>query len=586
MYRHLSKLKNKKTLIAVLACLGIILTTVGVTVAWFTYSKDGQKENTIRSGNVTFHYQEESRIIDIDDMMPMTDDQGKRQTDYFDFTITSNTSRTLDIPYYITVRRTEDSESNMDNIVKVYLTKVTGEGQNEQETQVALSKFSNLNHYTNSAINIPLSEKSLYNDTVLAGTTGYTQKYRLRMWIDYDANYIVQTDGEEDSYPLQDKSYALMVNVYGEGNDIGASEANFRNSTAITKLTVGGTELTSTDSVNYTAEYYVTDGTVTKTIEIETENPNATVTVENLTSTAAIVEDSGIRRMSTNVSSPLEIKIGTNTFRITVTSANKSDTKIYTLIITGVTPPVANNFSTDSWETIVYAARQLSTDSHALDAYAPVAGGRNAQPTKTINMGALGTHTIRVANITPCTTETSETACGLVIEFADIISTQPMNTTDTNTGGYPGTNVMYDYVNSTVYNAIPSDIKQYIIPTTVVSSHYSDDTGTGTGRDANSNFVTEEYLYLLDTKEIYNDKTEYSNSAGSTTRQLDYYSINTDRQKCLGTDCYVSWWMRSVHPSYAYNFLMVFSTGSSDNGKANSAGAHTNYGVSPAFRIG
>ena len=71
----------------------------------------------------------------------------------------------------------------------------------------------------------------MYNDTVLAGTTGYTQKYRLRMWIDYDANYIVQTDGEEDSYPLQDKSYALMVNVYGEGNDIGESEKATRENT-------------------------------------------------------------------------------------------------------------------------------------------------------------------------------------------------------------------------------------------------------------------------------------------------------------------------------------------------------------------
>ncbi len=34
---------------------------------------------------------------------------------------------------------------------------------------------------------------------------------------------------------------------------------------------------------------------------------------------------------------------------------------------------------------------------------------------------------VRIANMSACTTETSETACGFVVEFADIITTHPIS---------------------------------------------------------------------------------------------------------------------------------------------------------------
>ena len=260
--------QNRKTLIAVIGIIAAWCIITGVTYAWFSYSRNGTNDNTITSGSITFHYEEGNRQISVQDAMPMTDVEGKRQTDYFDFEITSNTSRTVDIPYSITVRKTDDSDEILDNVVKVYLTKVDDNGV---ETEVVLSKLNQLSRYQNSEINLPEIEKQLYTDTVLAGTRGYKQKYRLRMWIDTTAQYIVQQEGEEDSYPYQGKTYTLKVNVYGVGNDIGTTEANYRSSTEITELTVGGTELTSTDSTNYTANYTLLSNTETKTIEIETE---------------------------------------------------------------------------------------------------------------------------------------------------------------------------------------------------------------------------------------------------------------------------------------------------------------------------
>ncbi|MBQ6498229.1 MAG: hypothetical protein IJI58_05890, partial [Bacilli bacterium] len=74
---------------------------------------------------------------------------------------------------------------------------------------------------------------------------------------------------------------------------------------------------------------------------------------------------------------------------------------------------VDHSFNGHSWETIINNVRSGNTDIY------------NIGDTKTVDMGTLGTHTIRIANkSTPAecsTTGFSQTACGFVLEFADII---------------------------------------------------------------------------------------------------------------------------------------------------------------------
>lgn len=240
--------KKRNNIIALLVVLGVILVSAGVSYSIFNYNRSGSTQNSISSGAITFHYEEGNRSISLDNALPMTDSQGKAQTTAFDFTIESSTSQTIEIPYYITVRRSISSETALDSHVKIYLTKVTGEGQNEQETEVALingqsiPKFSELGTYTNPSITIPASEKALYTDKVPVNSNNYSQKYRLRMWIDEGTNFsgvtkyycgtteITQVQyenteytcesGEKDTqivYPYNNKSYTLTVNVYSEG---------------------------------------------------------------------------------------------------------------------------------------------------------------------------------------------------------------------------------------------------------------------------------------------------------------------------------------------------------------------------------
>ena len=68
-----------------------------------------------------------------------------------------------------------------------------------------------------------------------------------------------------------------------------------------------------------------------------------------------------------------------------------------------------------------------------------------------------------------------------------------MNSTRTNVGGWPASEI-YSYLNTDLYNMLPTDLKRTIIDTTIVSSYGSSDS---------NNFTSTDKLYLLVPKEIY-----------------------------------------------------------------------------------
>ena len=579
-------LKNGKITVIAIFVLGIAITTIIGTFAWFSYSRNGVKENTITSGTIKFHYNEDNQGLILNDAMPMTDLEGKRQNTYFDFTITADTSRAADIPYYITVRRTSSSFADMDNVVRVFLSKVDSNGEEKPvslTTGNEIQKFVDLDSYTNSEINIPATEKALYADTVLAGTKGYTQKYRLRMWVDYDANYLVQNNGV-DTYPLQGKIYGLTVNVYGVGNAISEETKVERENVDIESMSIGSNEITTTDGENYstTIEVASTDDIPTS-ITVETEGAGATVTATKVNTTGALIEESKIKRLSSTVNVQLpDLTLGTNNYIITVTSFDKTKTETYNLAVT-VELKQPESFAKDDWSTIVNAIRNNNTSMY------------HVGDTKVISLDGFGDHTVRIANITSCEDAlienpnlTSETACGFVVEFADIISKQKMHSAASNVGGYPGTNVMYNYVTNTVYNALPSQLKAVMLDTTIVSSHGNGSDATCNTaletRDAKCNYVTKnQKIYLLDEQEVYGNNDSKVNTAYNTTRRLDYYSNGSSWVKKYNNEA-TRWWLRTARGIINTHYELVRSDFNYTSSEYNSASGSE--GVSPAFRIG
>ena len=227
------------------------------------------------------------------------------------------------------------------------------------------------------------------------------------------------------------------------------------------------------------------------------------------------------------------------------------------------------NFETDEWSTVVSA---LKSGNH------PYQVG----DTKEVDMGTLGTHKIRIANLTPCDgTLESETACGVVLEFADIITTHNMNSTDTNVGGWPASE-MRTYVNNDIYNALPAELKNAIIDTVVVSGH-----GSTSGE---TNFTSTDKLYLLSTAEVWAQGTSNTinyDTARDSTRQLDYYAdlgVTTSnysgaKKQYNGSNTY--WWLRAAGSYHTRIFYSVHGNGD----WRDPAAATSTRGVAPAFRI-
>ena len=226
-----------------------------------------------------------------------------------------------------------------------------------------------------------------------------------------------------------------------------------------------------------------------------------------------------------------------------------------------------STFGTDDWATIVNSVKAGNTNHYKVG------------DTKIVNLGTYGTHTIRVSNTTTpseCSnTNFSQSACGFVLEFEDIITTHVINTTSSNKNGWPASS-MRTFVNNDIYNALPADLRNGIINTTTISSHGSSDS---------ANFLSTDKLYLLATAELY-ENGEDIDTAKNLTRQLDYYksigvTINSysGAIKKSGTTA-TDWWLRSFYKTNNQHVYSVLRTG-----RVAHSMASLSIGVSPAFRI-
>ena len=253
-------------------------------------------------------------------------------------------------------------------------------------------------------------------------------------------------------------------------------------------------------------------------------------------------------------------KTGGNGTEYTSTSTVTDDVMLYN-----------STFQYDTWSEIVTNVKANKISQYSLG------------DTKSVKVGTYGTHTVRIANMsTPSECSTSgfsQSACGFVVEFADIITTHNMNDTITNIGGWPASS-MHTFVNNDIYNALPFTLKNVIINTTTVSGHgYGDE-----------NFTSTDKLYLLSTAEVWaqgSSNTIIYDTARENTRQLDYYSnlgISTSNYsgaiKNSGTRADY-WWLRTANSDTGNGFLIVTSYGDWGDSDANYINS-----VSPAFRIG
>ena len=233
-----------------------------------------------------------------------------------------------------------------------------------------------------------------------------------------------------------------------------------------------------------------------------------------------------------------------------------------------------NAFRDDLWTTIANNVRSGNTSLY------------NIGDTKKITVDGTN-YTVRLANnSTPSEcdgTDFSQTACGFVVEFVDIIEQRTMGS-----NGYSWDNAeVRTYLNGNFFKKLPTEVQNSIIYTNAVSN----DASPGT-------ISTSDRVYLLSPAEIFDGLT---GSDADKTRQLDYYKklgvTTTSYEKAVKkyNGISSSWWLRSyrrdsytllsnpilaARPSSSF-FYYVTSSGNYENDAEENT-----YGISPAFRIG
>ena len=265
------------------------------------------------------------------------------------------------------------------------------------------------------------------------------------------------------------------------------------------------------------------------------------------------------------------------------------------------------SFETDSWEDIIVAYELGKISNLELD----MRNGVTREVSLDLDHDGTSetTANVRIANLSKpseCSSNGfSQTACGLVLEFVELIDEHRVNQYDLgasvdgdgNKGGWESSE-MRAYLNGSTYtianidysgvgviDALPIELKNLVIDTTVVSGYGSQD---------NANFTTTDKLYLLSTHEVWEDDDndlesgiDYFDTSYDSTRQLDYYALQNitianhslaKKRDLSGVarNCR----LRSVRKDVSDSFIFI-----GDDGYWYASSANYAVGFAPLFRI-
>ncbi len=196
------KSKSKQIIFSVLGILSLLIITIGVTYAVFSYTKEGTTDNVVTTGTLKFLYTENSTNgtgISITEAEPISDTQGKSlvgDKNVFDFKVEGTNTGSEVMPYEVTLRKKATSTMGEDNI-KVYLQ--DGIDQTDLLTPTLYSKLKQTT--TDVGNNV---EKRIYKGEVPGNTNNYLKTFRLKMWLDENADLSV----------IGGQTFTATVNVY------------------------------------------------------------------------------------------------------------------------------------------------------------------------------------------------------------------------------------------------------------------------------------------------------------------------------------------------------------------------------------
>ena len=205
---------NKKNLfLNILLVVILLVFVVGISFAAATWKRT-TGDNTVNTGSISMSYVEPTNALILENALPMSDEEGKSQTKYFEFTVSThattnaNDDTGITIPYEINI---SDIELTNEELAKYFIKLNLSTVEGNVETEVLQpTTMTNLNL---SALRENATKVYEARDVHKNGSDTKTTTYRLRAWL--DKNYAVENK-VETKY-----QYKFRVNVNSTVNAVG-----------------------------------------------------------------------------------------------------------------------------------------------------------------------------------------------------------------------------------------------------------------------------------------------------------------------------------------------------------------------------
>ena len=144
------KTKKKENIIIIAILVIMLIAIIGVSYAAFSFGQAGNVPNKITTGSITMTYTETDNTISLSNALPTTDKTGTtrlKEGEYFDFNVSSEITGEVNINYEISAKEGGEGTIDCSNI-KLYLTKLNGESEEQLMTPEVYNEETSENTYT------------------------------------------------------------------------------------------------------------------------------------------------------------------------------------------------------------------------------------------------------------------------------------------------------------------------------------------------------------------------------------------------------------------------------------------------------
>lgn len=208
---------SKQAILSIVGIAVLLIAVVGVSFAFFTYSKQGTRNNVITTGSIAFEFTEAENGLTLINQFPQTVDEGKTN-DTFDFSVTGNIPTTMSpinyTVYAVSGNAVADKTRMKNSEIDFYLTTTGGTVATAYATGAPVGDA------------IDGAGLQIASGTIPASGSAVTHSYSMTMWVndtvtisdtDTTKTYRASATGTGDRAVYSDLFYSFKVRVDAQG---------------------------------------------------------------------------------------------------------------------------------------------------------------------------------------------------------------------------------------------------------------------------------------------------------------------------------------------------------------------------------